>query len=54
MLWGLFNLLIGYLLVCRVGAFSLRKTRHVAVAGIGALLRALMLAQAFARVYAGR
>jgi phytoene dehydrogenase-like protein len=26
----------------------------VAVAGIGALLTALMLAQAFARVYAGR
>jgi len=46
-LWGLFNLLVGYLLVCRVGTFSLRKTRDVAVAGIGALLMALMLAQAF-------
>jgi hypothetical protein len=53
-LWGLFNLLVGYLLVCRVGAFSLRKTRDVAIAGIGALLMALMLAQAFARVSAGR
>ncbi|MBZ5659816.1 MAG: hypothetical protein LAO08_05355 [Acidobacteriia bacterium] len=53
-LWGLFNLLIGYLLVCRVGDFSLRKTRDVAVAGIGALAMALMLAQAFARVYTGR
>jgi hypothetical protein len=24
--WGLFNLAIGYLLVCRVGSFDLRKT----------------------------
>jgi hypothetical protein len=51
---GLFNLLIGYLLVCRVGTFSIRNNRHVAIAGIGALLTALMLAQVFARVYAGR
>jgi hypothetical protein len=53
-LWGLFNLLVGYLLVCRIGTFSLRKTRHVAIAGIGALLMALMLAQTFARVSASR
>ncbi len=26
--WGLFNLTIGYLLVCRVGSFDLRKTQH--------------------------
>jgi hypothetical protein len=26
-LWGLFNLAVGYLLVCRVGSFDLRKTR---------------------------
>lgn len=30
-LWGLFNLAIGYLLVCRVGSFDLRKTPHVLV-----------------------
>jgi hypothetical protein len=53
-LWGLFNLLVGYLLVCRVGTFNLRNTRNVAVAGIGALLMGLMLAQAFAKVSAGR
>jgi hypothetical protein len=53
-LWGLFNLLIGYLLVCRVGTFNLRKTRDVAVAGIGAVLMAVMLARAFAQVAAGR
>ncbi len=30
-LWGFFNLAIGYLLVCRVGTFDLRKTQHVLV-----------------------
>jgi hypothetical protein len=53
-LWGLFNLLIGYLLVCRVGNFDLRKTRDVTIVGIGALAMGLMLAQAFSRVAAGR
>lgn len=53
-LWGLFNLLIGYLLICRVRTFSVHKTRDVAVAGAGALLMALMLAQAFAQVAVGR
>ena len=27
--WGLFNLAVGYVLVCRVGGFDLRKTQHV-------------------------
>lgn len=30
-LWGFFNFAIGYLLVCRVGSFNLRKTQHVLV-----------------------
>ncbi len=53
-LWGLFNLLVGYLLVCRVGNFDHKKTRDVSIVGIGALLMGLMLAQAFAKVSAGR
>ena len=52
-LWGAFNLAIGYLLVCRVGTFDLRRTRHVAVSGLGALLMAIMLARAFGRFYGG-
>ena len=52
-LWGLFNLMIGYLLVCRVGTFELRRTRDLLVVGIGALLMAVMLARAFCRVYGG-
>ncbi len=47
-------MLIGYLLVCRVGTFSLRKTRDVAVAGIGVLIMALVLAQSFSQVFAGK
>lgn len=53
-LWGFFNMLVGYVLVCRVGDFSLRKTSEVAVAGIGALVMALMSAHAFGQVSAAR
>ena len=52
-LWGLFNLAIGYLLVCRVGSFNLRNTRHVLVLAAGILLMSLMLARAFGRFYGG-
>jgi hypothetical protein len=52
-LWGMFNLVVGYLLVVRVGRFDLRRTRHVAVLGLGALLMALMLAQHFGKFHGG-
>ena len=52
-LWGAFNLLVGYLLVCRVGTFELRRTRHVVVFGAGALLMALQLARALGRLHGG-
>jgi hypothetical protein len=52
-LWGAFNLFIGYLLLCHVGTFELRKTKHVLFAGLGALLMALMLSRAFGRFYGG-
>ena len=51
--WGFFNLVIGYLLVFRVGTFEIRKTCHAAVFGVGALLMAVMLAHSFARFYGG-
>jgi hypothetical protein len=51
--WGAFNLLIAYLLTCRVGEFRLRGTREIVAAGIGGLLMALMLANAFGQVYGG-
>jgi hypothetical protein len=52
-LWGLFNLAIGYLLVCRVGTFELRNTRHVVILGLGVLLMSVMLARAFGRFHGG-
>lgn len=52
-LWGSLNLVIAYLLLCRVGAFDLRKTVPVLVAGLGALAMALMLAQHFGKFYGG-
>lgn len=52
-LWGAFNLAAGYLLVCRVGAFDLRRTRHVIVFGMGALLMAILLAYQLGRLHGG-
>jgi hypothetical protein len=52
-LWGMFNLVVAYVLLARVGRFELRQTRHVVVLGLGALLMALMLARAFGRLHAG-
>ena len=52
-LWGFFNLVVGYLLVCRVGAFSLRRTPHVVTLGVGLLSIAIMGARAFGRFHGG-
>ena len=52
-LWGLFNLAVGYLLVCRVGNFELRKTSHILVLGAGIVLSSLLLAYAFGRFHGG-
>jgi hypothetical protein len=49
--WGFFNLAVGYMLVCRVGNFELRRTRHVVTLGLGVLVMALDLAYAFGRFY---
>jgi len=51
--WGLFNLVVGYVLVARVGRFDLRNTRHVVVLGVGVLVMAVMLARAFGRLHGG-
>jgi hypothetical protein len=52
-LWGLFNLAVGYLLVSRVGNFDLRKTRPVLVLGAGILAMSLMLAHVFGQLHGG-
>jgi ABC-type tungstate transport system substrate-binding protein len=53
-LWGFFNLAIGYVLVWRVGSFDLRKTAHALVLGAGVLSMSLMLAYGFGRFHGGR
>src|SRR5271154_2023398 len=52
-LWGSLNFAIGYLLVCRVGNFELRRTKPVLVAGVGALAMAVMLARHFGKFHGG-
>src|ERR1700743_2083993 len=52
-LWGFLNLVIGYLLVCRVGDFELRDTADVVALVAGAFLISLFLAQHFGRFNGG-
>src|SRR5664280_2729883 len=52
-LWGLFNLIMAYLLVIRVGRFDLRQNKHVIVLGLGILVIALMLAHHFGKLHSG-
>ncbi|WP_027796090.1 hypothetical protein [Paraburkholderia acidipaludis] len=53
-LWGAFNLAAGYVLICRIGAFDLHDTSHVATAGLGGLLISLYAARHFGQFYTGR
>ncbi|UFZ04047.1 hypothetical protein LQG66_33460 [Bradyrhizobium ontarionense] len=53
LLWGLFNVVVGYLLVCRVGDFELRNTSDVAALGLGSLAIGLMLARHFGSLHGG-
>jgi hypothetical protein len=52
-LWGAFNLAVGYMLLCKVGKYELKQTKHVLVSGLGALVMGIMLAQTFGRFYGG-
>jgi hypothetical protein len=52
-LWGFFNLAVGYVLICRVGNFDLRSTADVVVSGSGVLLMGAMMARMFGRFHGG-
>jgi hypothetical protein len=52
-LWGSFNLVVGYVLICRVGNFDLRSTDDVVAAGLGLLLMSLFSARHFGRFHGG-
>lgn len=51
--WGLVNLAIGYVLVCRVGDFDLRDTADVVALGLGAAVIALFCGHHFGRFNGG-
>ena len=51
--WGLFNLLVAYLLLIRVGKFDPKSWRNIAVFAAGFAMMALMLARAFGRFHGG-
>ena len=53
-LWGAFNLAVGYVLIFRVGTFDIRNTGDIVTAGIGALLIALFSARNFGQFHGGR
>jgi hypothetical protein len=52
-LWGFFNLAVGYVLICRVGNFDLRSTADVVAAGSAVLLMGVMMARMFGRFHGG-
>jgi hypothetical protein len=52
-LWGFANFAACYLLLCRVGDFSLHSTPHVAALGLGFLLAGLVAARQFGRFHGG-
>jgi hypothetical protein len=52
-LWGFLNLVVGYVLICRVGDFDLRSTRDAAALGLGVLALSLPMARQFGRFHGG-
>ena len=52
-IWGFFNLVVGYLLVCRVGDFGLRDAADVGALGLGVFLLSFFCARHFGRFNGG-
>src|SRR5271154_6411464 len=52
-LWGFFNLVVAYALICRVGDFDLRSTDDVVALGLGVLLLSVSLARYFGQFHGG-
>jgi hypothetical protein len=51
--WGVFNLAVAYVLICRVGDFTLSSIADAAAVGLGFLLLGLLLARHFGRFHGG-
>jgi hypothetical protein len=52
-LWGFFNLVVAYLLIVRVGDFSLHNLPQMGAAGAGFLVMSLNAAYGFGRFHGG-
>jgi hypothetical protein len=52
-LWGFFNIVIGYLLVCGVGDFQLKDSRDAVALGLGSLAMSLFSAHHFGPLHGG-
>jgi hypothetical protein len=52
-IWGFFNIIIGYVLVCHVGDFNLKNLADIIALGAGALLISLFSARHFGRFNGG-
>ena len=52
-LWGFFNLAVGYLLLVRVGRFDLHADDNILACGLGAFLISLFAARHFGRFNGG-
>jgi hypothetical protein len=52
-LWGFFNIVVGYVLVCRVGDFEWKITRDAVALGLGILAIGLFSARHFGRFHGG-
>jgi hypothetical protein len=53
-LWGTLNLVIGCVLVGRLGEFHLHRISQVLALGAGGLLMAVFLSRLFERIYGGQ
>lgn len=52
-LWGFFNIVVGYVLVCRVGDFELKITGDAVAFALGILVIGLLCARLFGRPHDG-
>ena len=52
-LWGFLNLVVGYLLLCRVGDFDLRDNADVVAFGLGIVVLGTVMARQFGRFNGG-
>ena len=52
-LWALFNLLVAYLIVERVGKFEIRQTKSLVPFALGVAMMAVLSAHTFAPLHGG-